>query len=305
MSYILYRITEKNYFITKSDSDVINTIVDKLLGVGSDFGYGTGLSEAGKVIGSVMGFNMITLPRYEAPKIYDAPPPVKPYGGPPEMREKWEDEGKYLRDYIKWDEANIKYYTDLRQWYKMKPQWRDARYIPAGTNMALNCLDTSCAGMGYYIGGKLGAKIGKYTKINSDEEIYDMTDTTIINNPEFVFDKLIEIFKHDLSGSKYLSIKQLSNTLEYVYYVFDLILRWSDFNAIKSRFVLFGELYIDPILHRIANPQIPRMVRGVKTLRELSYDTVDENYTYEDIISKIGEESYLQATYNFRDVYKE
>jgi hypothetical protein len=45
------------------------------------------------------------------------------------------------------------------------------------------------------------------------------------------------------------------------------------------------------------------MVRGVKTLRELSYDTANKNYTYEDIISKIGEEPYLQAVYNFRDVY--
>jgi len=88
-------------------------------------------------------------------------------------------------------------------------------------------------------------------------------------------------------------------------YVFDLILRWSDFDAIKSRFVLFGELYIDPILHRIANLPRPGMVRGVKTLRKLSYDTADENYTYEDITTELGEEAYSQATYNFRDLYDE
>jgi hypothetical protein len=47
------------------------------------------------------------------------------------------------------------------------------------------------------------------------------------------------------------------------------------------------------------------MVRGVKTLRKLSYDTADENYTYEDITTELGEEAYSQATYNFRDLYDE
>jgi hypothetical protein len=54
MSYILYRITGKNYFITKNDSDVINKIVDRLLGVGPTFAYGTGLSKRGMLIGGVV-----------------------------------------------------------------------------------------------------------------------------------------------------------------------------------------------------------------------------------------------------------
>ena len=91
--------------------------------------------------------------------------------------------------------------------------------------------------------------------------------------------------------------------MEYVIYVFHVILRWSDFDAIKSRFVDFGESYLDPILRNIANPPRPGMVRGVKTLRELSYDAVDGNYG--GFAPKINAETFSQATYNFRDVYDE
>jgi hypothetical protein len=290
MSYILYRITGDKWFITKSDSDVINTIIDRLLGVGSDFGYGTGLSETGKVIGKVMG-DTINFPKYERPP----PQPVRSYGELPEMYEKWEDRDKYKQDMMIWNNASAKYRADFMRWYDMKERYR---YKMASTNLASTCLDLSCEAMGYYIGGKIGAKIGEYTKISSDEYIYDMTDTTEMNNPDFTFDKLIEIFK------PYLKVKRnLLPPFEYIYYVFDLILRWSDFDAIKSRFVLFGELYIDPILHRIANPSKP--VYQATTLRELSYDTANKNYSYKDIISKIGEEAYSQAAYNFRDVYDE
>ena len=125
---------------------------------------------------------------------------------------------------------------------------------------------------------------------SSDEYIYDMTDTTIINNPDFVFDRLIEIFLPNLIVKRYHL-----PPLEYAIYVFDVILSWSDFRAIKSRFLLFGESYIDPILSSIANPPKPGMVRGVKTLRELSYDAVDGNYG--GFAPKINAETFSQATY--------
>jgi hypothetical protein len=178
MSYILYRITGRNYFITQNDSDIFNKIIDSLYGGNSDIGYGKGFSGS------------------------------------------------------------------------------------------------------------------------SDEYIYDMTDTTIINNPDFVFDRLIEIFLPNLIVKRYHL-----PPLEYAIYVFDVILSWSDFRAIKSRFLLFGESYIDPILSSIANPPKPGMVRGVKTLRELSYDAVDGNYG--GFAPKINAETFSQATYNFRDVYDE
>jgi len=266
MSYILYRITDKNYFITKSDSDVINTIVDRLLGVGSDFGYGTGLSETGKIIGSVAGgiLGSMVSPFYERPDI-----------------------GSY---------DNFFYHRDHRRDINEEEMNKDnliATYVGAQTGTI-----TSGMGIGYYFGKKIGTDWGGYNVVSSDESIYDMTDTTFINNPNFVFDKLIEIFKPSLKFNR-----NHLPPLEYIIYVFDLMLNWSQFNAFKTRFVDFGKLYIDPILHRIANPPKPGMVRGVKTLRELSYDTANKNYTYEDIISKIGEEPYLQAVYNFRDVY--
>ena len=131
---------------------------------------------------------------------------------------------------------------------------------------------------------------------SSDEYIYDMTDTTEMNEPNFAFDKLIEIFKPNLIIKRYRL-----PPLEYVIYVFDVILSWSDFDAVKSRFVTFGESYLDPILRSIANPPRPGMVRGVKTLRELSYDAVDGNYG--GFAPKIDAEHYSQATYNFRDIY--
>jgi len=245
VEYILYRITGHNYFITKSDSDVINTIIDSVLGVGSEFGYESsrGLSKTGGVIGGIAAGTLGAI-------------------------------GTLSNTLINQED----YFLNTMR-------------VPVITGTIL-----SGAGIGFHYGAKMGA----YTKISSDEDIYDMTDTTFINNPNFVFGKLIEIFKPSLKFNR-----NHLPPLEYIIYVFDLMLNWSQFNAFKTRFVDFGKLYIDPILHRIANPPKPGMVRGVKTLRELSYDTANKNYTYEDIISKIGEEPYLQATSNFRDVYED
>jgi len=219
--------------LTNTDSDVINTIVGRL--IGSEFAYegsSRGLVAAGSVIG---GLALATLGA------------IGTFGGP---------------------------------------------VLPH-----LGAI-TAGSALGSYYGGQQAAAIGDYPRISSDEYIYDMTDTTEMNDPNFTFDKLIEIFKPNLIVKRYRL-----PPLEYVIYVFDLVLRWSDFNAIETRFVTFGESYIDPILRSIANPPKPGMVRGVKTLRELSYDTVDGNYG--GFAPKIDAETFSQATYNFRDVYDE
>ena len=236
VKYILYRITGKKWFITKNDSDLINTIMSRLSRFGSEFAYegSQGLLATGSFIG---GLALGTLGAIDT------------FGG---------------------------------------PLINQASSIVAG------------AALGSYYGGQQAYDMGNYPRINSNEEIYDMIEIPIINDPNSVFDQLIEIFRSELADSKYLSRDHLPNTLEYIIRVFDLMSRWSGFEVIENRFLLFGELYIDPILRRIANPQIPRMVRELKTLRELSSDAVAENYRHEDIISELGEELYSQATSNFR-----
>ena len=235
VKYILYRITGKKWFITKNDSDLINTIMSRLSRFGSEFAYegSQGLLATGSFIGSLA---LGTLGAIDT------------FGGP-----------------------------------------------------LINHLSSVTAGaaLGMHYGEEQVAAMGDYPRIYSDEEIYDMTDNIAVD-PNIVFNRLIEIFKSKLADSKYLSRDHLPNTLEYIIRVFDLMSRWSGFEVIENRFLLFGELYIDPILRRIANPQIPRMVRELKTLRELSSDAVAENYRHEDIISELGEELYSQATSNFR-----